>query len=159
MKKVLKILCIILVISLGISLAACSKTESEKDISRIEETQSTSNTAGSALTTKNQSETFSKNETNYGVPETTETHYNHSAIQGCVILSRMEHRCFNILKSARTADMLVQASIQFITIWITIPRAFCAHNAKTIKPLKSRLINTKKIIYLTIKKYNTIHLK
>lgn len=88
MKKVLKIICVVLVISLGISLAACSKTESEKDISRIEETQSTSNTAGSALTTKNQSETFSKNETDYGVPETTETHYNHSAIQGCVIVEQ-----------------------------------------------------------------------
>lgn len=88
MKKVLKILCIILVISLGVSLAACGKTKSEKDISRIEETQSTSNTAGSALTTENQNETFSKDETDYGVPETTETHYNHSAIQGCVIVEQ-----------------------------------------------------------------------
>lgn len=88
MKKVLKIICVILVISLGVSLAACGKTKSEKDINRIEETQSTSNTAGSALTTENQSETFSEAEMDYGVPETTETHYNHSAIQGCVIVEQ-----------------------------------------------------------------------
>lgn len=90
MKKVLKIICVVLVISLGISLAACSKTESEKDISRIEETQSTSNTAGSALTTETQNETFSEDERDYDIPETTETHYNHSAIQGCVIVEQDE---------------------------------------------------------------------
>lgn len=88
MKKVLKIICVILVISLGVSLAACGKTKSEKDINRIEETQSTSNTAGSALTTENQSETFSEAEMDYSVLETTETHYNHSAIQGCVIVEQ-----------------------------------------------------------------------
>lgn len=88
MKKALKIICVVLVISLGISLAACGKTESKKDINRIEETHSTSNTAGSALTTENQNETFSEAETDYSVPETTETHYNHSAIQGCVIVEQ-----------------------------------------------------------------------
>lgn len=90
MKKVLKIICVVLVISLGVSLAACSKTKSEKDISRIEETQSTSNTAGYALTTETQNETFSEDERDYGIPETTETHYNHSAIQGCVIVEQDE---------------------------------------------------------------------
>lgn len=59
-------------------------------MSMIEESQSTSNTAGSALTTENQSETFSEAETDYSVPETTETHYNHSAIQGCVIVEKDE---------------------------------------------------------------------
>lgn len=88
MKKVLKILCVVLVISLGVSLAACGKTKSEKHISRIEETQSTSNTAGSALTTETQNETFSEDERDYDIPETTETHYNHSAIQGCVIVEQ-----------------------------------------------------------------------
>lgn len=88
MKKALKIICVVLVISLGISLAACGKTESKKDINRIEETHSTSNTTGSALTTENQNETFSEAETDYSVPETTETHYNHSAIQGCVIVEQ-----------------------------------------------------------------------
>lgn len=82
MKKVLKIICVILVISLGVSLTACSKNSNEKDMSMIEETQSTSNAAGSALTTENQNETFSEAETDYTVPETIETHYNHSAIQG-----------------------------------------------------------------------------
>lgn len=90
MKKALKIICVVLVISLGVSLAACSKNSNEKDMSMIEESQSTSNTAGSALTTENQSETFSEAETDYSVPETTETHYNHSAIQGCVIVEKDE---------------------------------------------------------------------
>lgn len=88
MKKVLKIICVILVISLGVSLTACSKNSNEKNMSMIEETQSTSNAAGSALTTENQNETFSEAETDYTVPETIETHYNHSAIQGCVIVEQ-----------------------------------------------------------------------
>lgn len=88
MKKVLKIICVILVISLGVSLTACSKNSNEKDMSMIKETQSTSNTAGSALTTENQNETFSESETDYSVSETIETHYNHSAIQGCVIFEQ-----------------------------------------------------------------------
>ena len=88
MKKVLKIICVILVISLGVSLTACSKNSNEKDMSMIEETQSTSNTAVSALTTENQNETLSETEADYTVPETTETRYNHSAIQGCVIVEQ-----------------------------------------------------------------------
>lgn len=88
MKKVLKIICVILVISLGVSLTACSKNSNEKDMSMIEETQSTSNAAGSALTTENQNETLSETETDYSVSETIETHYNHSAIQGCVIVEQ-----------------------------------------------------------------------
>ena len=79
MKKVLKILCVVMVIGLGVSLVACSK-------------DGTQNTAMSetinSQTTENQTEIISETQNNDYEMEITETHYNHSAIQGCVIVEQ-----------------------------------------------------------------------
>ncbi|MDE6111565.1 MAG: hypothetical protein K2F65_06595 [Eubacterium sp.] len=83
MKKVLKILCVVLVISLGVSLAACSKNANETDISQTEETQI--NTEHSEITTENQTQFPVSDEYDDYEAKTTEMHYNHSAIQGCII--------------------------------------------------------------------------
>lgn len=87
MKKVLKILCIVLVISLSTSLAACSKNADEANTTKAEKTQSVSSTE-STEEAEQQTETVLEDETDYSVTETTEIHYNHSAIQGCVIIEQ-----------------------------------------------------------------------
>lgn len=68
MKKVLKILCIVMVIVLGVSLVACSKSDNQ---SSVEETQPTNDFEISDTTKEN----VSVDQDDYYAPETTETHY------------------------------------------------------------------------------------
>ncbi len=81
MKKVLKFLCVVMVICSGISLIACGKDANNIQNSGMSETKT-------AQTTENQTERISETQNNYYETETTETHYNHSAIQGCVIVEQ-----------------------------------------------------------------------
>ena len=81
MKKVLKILCVVMVIGLGVSLVACSKNYDGTENTDVPEVISTQ-------TTEAQTESISKTQNNDYEIETTETHYNHSAIQGCVIVEQ-----------------------------------------------------------------------
>lgn len=81
MKKVLKILCVIMVIGLGFSLTACGK-----DASSIQNTDMSK--TKTVQTTERQTERTSETQNNYYETEATETHYNHSAIQGCVIVEQ-----------------------------------------------------------------------
>jgi len=88
MKKVLKIFCVVLVISFGCSLAACSKNADETNTTKPEGAQSTSSAESSESIIENQTESLSEDEMDVSASETTEIHYNHSAIQGCVIIEQ-----------------------------------------------------------------------
>ena len=80
MKKVLKILCVVMVICVGVSFTACGKT--------TDKPQTTENVTSSLTqTTESESlvETTKATEDYYEQEEMTEAHYYHSAIEGAVI--------------------------------------------------------------------------
>ncbi|MCH5315787.1 MAG: hypothetical protein J1E81_07725 [Eubacterium sp.] len=83
MKKVLKILCVVMVICIGVSFTACGKA--------TEEPQTTeSATSSFTQTTENpiQVETTKVTKNYYEEEEVSETHYYHAAIEGAVIIQQ-----------------------------------------------------------------------
>lgn len=83
MKKVLKILCVVMVICIGVSFTSCGKTSDEP--------QTTKNVT-SSLTEANENasqfETTKVTKNYYEEEEVSETHYYHAAIEGAVIIQQ-----------------------------------------------------------------------
>ena len=83
MKKVLKILCVVMVICLGVLFTACGKT-----VDKMPTTENVTSSFTETTENASQVETTKATENYYEEEETTETHYYHSAIEGCVIVEQ-----------------------------------------------------------------------
>lgn len=81
MEKVLKILCVVMVICLGVLLVACGKVDDEPQT-----TERMTNSFTQTTESKSQIEITEVTENYYETEVITETHYYHSAIEGAVII-------------------------------------------------------------------------